>query len=154
MCYCLVICGDFNCPADADRVDTLLMDLLTSRSLTHQVNQPMHQNGNILELPVHLIPTSCQQWTWLTSVFLTTVFCSSTSTYVVHSRNCSDSLSEIFVQLIHTTLRPIFVFVNPANEPTPVFGDWNARRPGTTEDMNLQATWQVQQPMAVWCSLL
>jgi len=45
-----LLCGDFSCPGGADAVDSLLLEVLTDRSLLQVVNQPTHLAGNILDL--------------------------------------------------------------------------------------------------------
>jgi len=54
----LVLYGDFNCPAAGRNaaVDGRLLELLESRGLVQRVDQPTHQDGNILDL---LIDDDC-----------------------------------------------------------------------------------------------
>jgi exonuclease III len=51
----LVICGDFNCPADTETgVDARLLETFSSHNLTQRVDRPTHRNGGTLDLLAHL----------------------------------------------------------------------------------------------------
>ena len=50
----LVVYGDCNCPGQAASVDERLLDVLESRDLLQRVDQPTHQDGNMLHLLIDL----------------------------------------------------------------------------------------------------
>ena len=50
----LVVCSDFNCHGQAASVDERLLDVLESRDLVQRVDQPTHQDGNMLDLLIDL----------------------------------------------------------------------------------------------------
>mgnify|MGYP003492926613 CR=1 FL=1 len=51
-----LICGDFNCPGSgATVVDDSLADLIDARNLVQRVEVPTHDQGNTLDLIIHLV---------------------------------------------------------------------------------------------------